>query len=239
VLFLAEAFTKPAMMHALGKAGFQQSYTYFTWRNEKWEIEEYMRELTTETDSFFRPNFWPNTPDILPHFLQWGGKPAFTIRAVLGSTLSRCGASTQASSCSRTPRSVRAGGVLDSEKFQYRPRDWKAAEESGENLNMLLGRLNQIRREHPLCSSFATCISITQPHSNALVYSKRSGDDVVIVVCSLDPHNIVETELYLDMEALGSPRATSTSSTMSSPDKPGAGDSTPSSGSPTTIRRTF
>ena len=83
VLFLAEAFTKPAMMHALGKAGFQQSYTYFTWRNEKWEIEEYMKELTTETDSFFRPNFFVNTPDILPPFLQWGGKTAFTIRAVL------------------------------------------------------------------------------------------------------------------------------------------------------------
>ena len=73
VLFLAEAFTKPAMMHMLGKVGFQQSYTYFTWRNEKWEIEQYMNELTKETDSFFRPNFWVNTPDILPSFLQWGG----------------------------------------------------------------------------------------------------------------------------------------------------------------------
>ena len=88
VLFLSEAFTKPAMMQALGKVGFQQGYTYFTWRNEKWEIEEYMKELTTETDSFFRPSFWVNTPDILPSFLQWGGKPAFTIRAVLAATLS-------------------------------------------------------------------------------------------------------------------------------------------------------
>ena len=88
VIFLAEAFTKPAMMHMLGKVGFQQSYTYFTWRNEKWEIEEYMKELTTEMDSFYRPNFFVNTPDILPMFLQWGGKTAFTIRAVLAATLS-------------------------------------------------------------------------------------------------------------------------------------------------------
>ncbi len=88
VIFLAEAFTKPAMMHMLGKVGFQQSYTYFTWRNEKWEIEEYMEELTTEMDSFYRPNFFVNTPDILPMFLQWGGKTAFTIRAVLAATLS-------------------------------------------------------------------------------------------------------------------------------------------------------
>jgi starch synthase (maltosyl-transferring) len=88
VLFLAEAFTKPAMMHALARR-VPAVYTYFTWRNEKWEIQEYMKELTTETDSFFRPSFWVNTPDILPSFLQWGGKPAFTIRAVLAATFPR------------------------------------------------------------------------------------------------------------------------------------------------------
>ena len=86
VLFLAEAFTKPAMMHSLGKVGYQQSYTYFTWRNEKWEIED-MKELTTRNGQLLPARPWP-PPDILPHFLQWGGKPAFTIRAVLGSTLS-------------------------------------------------------------------------------------------------------------------------------------------------------
>ena len=204
VLFLAEAFTKPAMMHALGKVGYQQSYTYFTWRNEKWEIEEYMKELTTETDSFFRPNFWPNTPDILPHFLQWGGKPAFTIRAVLGSTLSPLwGIYSGFELFENAALGQGREEYLDSEKFQYRPRDWEAAEESGETLSMLLGKLNQIRREHPALQQLRDLHFHHASHADALVYSKKSGDDVVIVVISVDPHNIVETEVYLDMEALG------------------------------------
>ena len=131
MLFLAEAFTKPAMMHMLGKVGFQQSYTYFTWRNEKWEIEQYMTELTTETDSFFRPNFWVNTPDILPSFLQWGGPTAFTIRAVLAATLSPLWG--MYSGYELFENAVLAPGreeYLDSEKFQYRPRDWDGAHTS-------------------------------------------------------------------------------------------------------------
>ena len=203
VLFLAEAFTKPAMMHALGKAGFQQSYTYFTWRNEKWEITEYMKELTTETDSFFRPSFWVNTPDILPLFLQVGGKPAFTIRAVLAATLSPLwGVYSGYELFENAALAPGREEYLDSEKFQYRPRDWKSTE-PGENLNMLLGRLNQIRKEHPALQQLRDLHFHHAPHSDAVVFSKRAGDDVVIVVSSLDPHNIVETELYLDMEALG------------------------------------
>jgi starch synthase (maltosyl-transferring) len=92
---------------------------------------------------------------------------------------------------------------LDSEKFQYRPRDWKAAEESGETLSLLLGRLNQIRKEHPALQQLRSLHFHHAPHASALVYSKKSGDDVVIVVVSLDPQNIVETEIYLDMDALG------------------------------------
>ncbi len=203
VLFLAEAFTKPAMMHALGKAGFQQSYTYFTWRNEKWEITEYMTELTTETDSFFRPSFWVNTPDILPLFLQVGGKPAFTIRAVLAATLSPLwGVYSGYELFENAALAPGREEYLDSEKFQYRPRDWKSTEPA-ENLNMLLGRLNQIRKEHPALQQLRDLHFHHAPHSDAVVFSKRAGDDVVIVVSSLDPHNIVETELYLDMEALG------------------------------------
>ena len=203
VLFLAEAFTKPAMMHALGKAGFQQSYTYFTWRNEKWEITEYMKELTAETDSFFRPSFWVNTPDILPLFLQVGGKPAFTIRAVLAATLSPLwGVYSGYELFENAALAPGREEYLDSEKFQYRPRDWKSTE-PGENLNMLLGRLNQIRKEHPALQQLRDLHFHHAPHSDAVVFSKRAGDDVVIVVSSLDPHNIVETELYLDMEALG------------------------------------
>jgi starch synthase (maltosyl-transferring) len=210
VLFLAEAFTKPAMMHMLGKVGFQQSYTYFTWRNEKWEIEQYLTELTKETDSFFRPNFWVNTPDILPSFLQWGGPTAFTIRAVLAATLSPQWG--MYAGYELFENAVLAPGreeYLDSEKFQYRPRDWNAAYASGENLGMLIGRLNQIRREHPALQQLRDLTFHHAPHSGVLVFSKRApnvdtgSDDVVITICSLDPHDVVESEIFLDMEALG------------------------------------
>ncbi|HET9871076.1 MAG TPA: maltotransferase domain-containing protein [Propionibacteriaceae bacterium] len=204
VIFLAEAFTRPAMMHMLGKVGYHQSYTYFTWRNEKWEIEEYMRELTKETDSHVRPNFFVNTPDILPSFLQWGGKPAFTIRAILGSTLSPIWGVYAGFELFEN-QAVRHGSeeYLDSEKYQYRPRDWAAADASGENLNLLLGRLNQIRREHPALQQLRNLTFHHAPHGEVIAYSKRSGDDVVIVITSLNPHAIVESEVMLDMGALG------------------------------------
>ncbi|MDN5761386.1 MAG: alpha-1,4-glucan--maltose-1-phosphate maltosyltransferase [Microlunatus sp.] len=204
VLFLAEAFTKPSMMHMLGKIGFHQSYTYFTWRNEKWELEEYLTELSTETDAFFRPNFFVNTPDILPTFLQWGGRPAFTIRAVLAATLAPTWG--VYAGFELFENDVLARGreeYLNSEKYQYRPRDWAGAEASGENLNLLLGRLNQIRREHPALQQLRNLTFHHAAHSQVMAFSKRSGDDVVIVVCSLDPRAIVETEVYLDSEALG------------------------------------
>jgi starch synthase (maltosyl-transferring) len=204
VIFLAEAFTRPAMMHMLGKVGYQQSYTYFTWRNEKWELEEYLTELSKQTDAYFRPNFFVNTPDILPSFLQWGGKTAFTIRAVLGSTLSPIwGVYAGFELFENQPIRPGAEEYLDSEKFQYRPRDWAAAEASGENLNLLLGRLNQIRREHPALQQLRSLHFHHAAHDDVIVYSKQSGDDTVIVVCSLNPHNIVESEVMLDMEALG------------------------------------
>jgi starch synthase (maltosyl-transferring) len=204
VIFLAEAFTRPAMMHMLGKVGYQQSYTYFTWRNEKWELEEYLTELSKQTDAYFRPNFFVNTPDILPSFLQWGGNTAFTTRAVLGSTLSPIwGVYAGFELFENQPIRPGAEEYLDSEKFQYRPRDWAAAEASGENLNLLLGRLNQIRREHPALQQLRSLHFHQAPHDDVIVYSKQSGDDTVIVVCSLNPHNIVESEVMLDMEALG------------------------------------
>ena len=204
VIFLAEAFTKPAMMHMLGKIGFHQSYTYFTWRNEKWEIEEYMKELTTEMDSFYRPNFFVNTPDILPTYLQWGGKTAFTIRAVLGATLSPTwGVYAGFELFENAALGQGREEYLDSEKFQYRPRDWEAADESGETLNMLLGRLNFVRREHPALQQLRNLTFHRAPHSHALVFSKKEDDDVVIVIASLDPLNVVETEIFLDMAALG------------------------------------
>jgi starch synthase (maltosyl-transferring) len=204
VLFLAEAFTKPAMMHALGKVGFHQGYTYFTWRNEKWELEEYLVELATESDNFFRPNFFVNTPDICPTFLQTSGRPGFTIRAVLGATLSPLwGVYSGFELFEGQP--VRQGSeeYLDSEKYQFRPRDWAAAQASGEHLNLLLGRLNQIRREHPALQQLRNLHFHHAANANVLVYSKRVDDDVVIVIVNLDPHQIVESEVYLDMEELG------------------------------------
>ncbi|MFL6063163.1 MAG: alpha-1,4-glucan--maltose-1-phosphate maltosyltransferase [Friedmanniella sp.] len=204
VIFLAEAFTKPAMMHALGKAGFHQGYTYFTWRNEKWELEEYLTELCTETDSFFRPNFFVNTPDILPMFLQWGGHTAFTIRAILGATLAPTwGVYSGFELFENAALGQGREEYLDSEKFQYRPRDWAAAEASGQNLNLLIGTLNAIRREHPALQQLRNLHFHHAPHHDVLAYSKRTGDDVVLVICSLDPLNTVESEVYLDMEALG------------------------------------
>ncbi len=209
VLFFAEAFTRPAMMHLLGKVGFQMSYTYFTWRNEKWEIEEYLQELTTETDSFFRPNFFVNTPDILPTYLQTGGPSAFSIRAVLAATLSPLwGVYSGFELFENAALGPGREEYLDSEKFQYRPRDWEGAAERGEGLGLLLGRLNQIRREHPALQQLRQLHFHRAAHDRVVVYSKRARDrggvdDVVVVVCSLDPHQIVETEIFLDPEALG------------------------------------
>jgi starch synthase (maltosyl-transferring) len=204
VIFLAEAFTKPPMMHLLGKIGFQQSYTYFTWRNEKSELEEYLTELSQETANFFRPNFFVNTPDILSAYLQHGGRPAFTIRAVLAATLSPSWGVYSGYELFEHS-AVRPGSeeYLDSEKYEFRPRDWAAAEKKGEHLGLLLGRLNQLRREHPALQQLRDIHFHHAAHSEVIAFSKRSGDDVVIVVCSLDPHSVVESEIRLDAEALG------------------------------------
>ncbi len=204
VIFLAEAFTRPEMMHTLGKVGYHQSYTYFTWRNEKWEIVEYLTELTTETDAYLRPNFFVNTPDILPAFLQSGSPAAFTIRAVLGSTLSPSwGVYSGFELFEHRPVRPGAEEYLDSEKYEYRPRDFAGADARGESLSLLIGRLNEIRREHPALQQLRNLHFHSTPHDQVLAYSKKIGDDVVIVVCSLDPHQVTETEVVLDMAELG------------------------------------
>ena len=213
VLFLAEAFTKPAMMHMLGKVGFQQCYTYFTWRNEKWEIER-VPDRADHRDRQLLPaellRQHPRHPALSS--CSAGGPAAFTIRAVLAATLSPLwGVYSGYELFENAALAPGREEYLDSEKFQYRPRDWEAADECGENLNLLLGRLNQIRREHPALQQLRDLHFHHAPHSNVLVFSKRpvtatprrDGDDVVIVVASLDPHNVVETEIVLDMEALG------------------------------------
>jgi len=204
VLFLAEAFTRPEMMHTLGKVGFHQSYTYFTWRNEKWELEEYLEELSSVTDPFMRPNFFVNTPDILPTFLQHGGPPAFTIRAVLAATLSPTWGVYSGFELFENA-AVRPGSeeYLDSEKYQFRPRDFAGADARGESLSLLLGRLNQIRRENPALQQLRSLTFHHVPAAEVIAFSKSEGDNTVLVVVNLDPRRTAETEVYLDLDALG------------------------------------
>ena len=150
VLFLAEAFTRPAMMRTLAKIGFHQSYTYFTWRNGVEELTEYALELSGETAPYMRPNFFTNTPDILHAYLQYGGLPAFRIRAVLAAMLSPTwGIYSGFELGENVPLRPGSEEYLDSEKYQYRPRDWEGAAELGYGIADYITALNRIRREHP------------------------------------------------------------------------------------------
>ncbi|MDX3119651.1 alpha-1,4-glucan--maltose-1-phosphate maltosyltransferase [Streptomyces scabiei] len=204
VIFLAEAFTRPAMMHTLGQIGFQQSYTYFTWRNTKQELTEYLTELSGEAASYMRPNFFANTPDILHAYLQHGGRPAFVIRAVLAATLSPTwGLYSGYELCENAP--LREGGeeYLDSEKYQLKPRDWEAAEREGRSLAPLITRLNEIRRANPALHRLRDLHFHHTDQEAVIAYSKRSGSNTVLVVVNLDPHHTQEATVSLDMPQLG------------------------------------
>jgi starch synthase (maltosyl-transferring) len=174
VIFLAEAFTRPAMMRTLGAIGFQQSYTYFTWRTAKWEIEEYLREVSTETDHLMRPNFFVNTPDILHAYLQYGGPPAFKIRAVLAATSSPSWG-VYAGYELYEHVAVRPGSeeYLDSEKYQIRVRDWAGAEAEGRTLAPFLAKLNAVRRAHPALQQLRNLVVHSSDDENVLVFSKQ------------------------------------------------------------------
>jgi starch synthase (maltosyl-transferring) len=208
VLFLAEAFTRPPMMHTLAKVGFHQSYTYFTWRNEKWELEEYLRELTGPAGAYMRPNFFVNTPDILHGFLQYGGPAAFKLRAVLAATMSPTWGVYSGYELFEHV-AVRPGSeeYLDSEKYQYRPRDWASAEREGRTLAPYLTRLNEIRRRHPALQRLRNVTFHRTDTPSIICYSKRDGDgpdaDVVIVVVNVDPHAVREDTVHLLMPSLG------------------------------------
>ncbi|MFE9095330.1 maltotransferase domain-containing protein [Streptomyces sp. NPDC007264] len=204
VVFLAEAFTRPAMMRALAAVGFQQSYTYFTWRNSKEELTEYLTELSTETAAFMRPNFFVNTPDILPGYLVHGGRPAFEVRAVLAATMSPSwGVYSGYELCENVP--LREGGeeYLDSEKYQLRPRDWEAAEREGRSIAPLITKLNAIRRASPALRQLRNVHFHHADKDEVIVYSKRSGSNTVVVVVNLDPHHTQEATVSLDMPRLG------------------------------------
>ncbi|MEU4267132.1 alpha-1,4-glucan--maltose-1-phosphate maltosyltransferase [Streptomyces sp. NPDC026092] len=204
VIFLAEAFTRPAMMRTLGAIGFQQSYTYFTWRNTKAELTEYATELSGEAAASMRPNFFVNTPDILHAYLQEGGRPAFEVRAVLAATLSPTwGVYAGYELCEGT--ALRAGSeeYLDSEKYQLRPRDWESAERAGASIAPLITTLNRVRRRHPALRRLRNVHFHTTDNEAVIAYSKRSGSNTVLVVANLDPHHTQEATVSLDMPELG------------------------------------
>ncbi|MEC4574010.1 alpha-1,4-glucan--maltose-1-phosphate maltosyltransferase [Streptomyces virginiae] len=205
VIFLAEAFTRPAMMRALAAVGFQQSYTYFTWRNTKAELTEYLTELSaTASASVMRPNFFVNTPDILHEYLQKGGRPAFEVRAVLAATMSPTwGIYSGYELCENTP--VREGSeeYLNSEKYEFRPRDWAAADREGRTIAPLITALNRLRRRNPALQQLRDIHFHPTDNEQVIAYSKHAGANSVLVVVNLDPHHTQEATVSLDMPVLG------------------------------------
>ena len=212
VIFLAEAFTRPAMMHTLGKVGFQQSYTYFTWRNTKQELESYLTELAQESADFFRPNLWVNTPDILTEYLQYGGKPGFNIRATIAAT---AGSSWGMYAGFELYESVARPGAeenIDNEKYEYKFRDFEKAIAEGNSLAPRITQLNEIRKAHPALRQLRNLMIHKTEDDGILCYSKHLSAkvvgkaDTVIVVINVDPRSARQTMVHLNLEALELPQ---------------------------------
>ena len=204
VIFLAEAFTRPPMMRALAEVGFQQSYTYFTWRNDKRGLQDYFAELAGPASAYMRPNAFVNTPDILTEYLQRGGPAAFAIRATLAATLSPTwGVYSGFELFEGTP--VREGSeeYLDSEKFEHRPRDWAKAAKTGRTLIPYITLLNELRRKLAPLQDLRSLRFHHTESDQVIAYSKRVGDEVTLVACTLDPYFTQETTVWWDMPALG------------------------------------
>jgi starch synthase (maltosyl-transferring) len=203
-IFLAEAFTRPKVMHRLAKLGFTQSYTYFAWRNAKHELIEYFTELTQGPGrEYFRPNVWPNTPDILTEYLQFGARPAFVVRLVLAATLAANygiygPAFELLEASSRDP-----GGeeYLDSEKYQI--RSWELDAPHG--LADLVARVNRARRDNPALHSDASLRFFPVDNDSLLCYAKSDAEteNLVVTVVNLDPHHVQSGWVELDLELLG------------------------------------
>jgi starch synthase (maltosyl-transferring) len=201
VIFLAEAFTRPPMMQALAKRGFTQSYTYFTWRNTKAELIEYMTELTRPPMSlYFRPNFFANTPDILPPILQTGGRAAFKMRLALAATLSPTyGIYSGFELCERDAIAGREE-YLHSEKYEIKVRNWHAPG----NINEFVTAMNRARRENPALQRLDNIRFLDVPDDQLIAYVKQTPnrDNTVIVVVNLDPHAVHEAPLEVPLEIL-------------------------------------
>jgi len=203
-IFLSEAFTRPKVMYRLAKLGFTQSYTYFAWRNTKWELIQYFNELTqTEVREYFRPNLWPNTPDILTEYLQFGGRPAFMSRLVLAATL---GASygiygPAFELCETRTREHGSEEYLDSEKYEIKNWDIRKPD----SLKDFIGRVNRIRRENPALQGDWNLRFHEVDNEQLICYSKRTDDhsDAVLVVVNLDPHHAQSGWIEFPLEELG------------------------------------
>ncbi|MBP6775951.1 MAG: alpha-1,4-glucan--maltose-1-phosphate maltosyltransferase [Piscinibacter sp.] len=204
VIFLSEAFTRPRVMHRLAKLGFSQSYTYFTWRNTKDELTEYFTELTAGAGrEYFRPNAWPNTPDILPAALQYGGRPMFMARVALAATLAASYGIYGPAFELLEHRALRAGGeeYLDSEKFERRVWD----RNQPDSLADFIAVLNRARRDNPALQSDAGLRFLDIDNEQLIAYAKATPDGANVVVCvvNLDPHHAQSGWLTLDMAAFG------------------------------------
>ena len=196
LVFLAEAFTRPSMMATLAKAGFSQSYTYFTWRNTKEELTEYVTELTSGPQEFFRPNFFVNTPDILTEYLQTGGPPAFEARLVLAATLSPSyGIYSGFESFEATPFAEGSEEYLSSEKYELRERRLDGP------LLPVVARLNAARRAHPALQRLDDITFLETANESLIAYLKQDGGDAVIVCVNLDPHGAAEGLVTVPPEA--------------------------------------
>jgi starch synthase (maltosyl-transferring) len=204
VMFLAEAFTRPKLMYRLAKIGFSQSYTYFTWRNTKQELTEYLTELsTTAPRDFFRPHFFVNTPDINPVFLQSSGRPGFIIRAALAATLSGLfGVYNGFELCEAAALPGREE-YLDSEKYQIKAWDWQRPG----NIVKEITQLNQIRRSNPALHSHLGITFLAAGNDNILYFMKSTADrgNVLLVAISLDPINVQQANIDLPLWHFGLP----------------------------------
>jgi len=213
VVFLAEAFTRPALMQALGKVGFQQSYTYFTWRNSKKELEEFFDDLAHDTADFLRPNLFVNTPDILTEYLQFGGPPAFRIRAALAAMAAPSWGVYAGFELYESVARPGAEEAIDNEKYEYRPRDFAKAEELGKSLAPYLRMLNRIRAEHPALTQLRNLDIHQSEDDSILVFSKyldaaftgTGSPDALIIVANVDPHSVRQTVVHLDTTRFGIP----------------------------------
>ena len=211
VVFLAEAFTRPAMMQTLAKIGFQQSYSYFTWRNTKPELEEFFTSISRETAAWYRPNLFVNTPDILTEYLQFGGPAAFTIRATLAATAAPLWGVYAGFELFESVARPGAEEYIDNEKYEYKIRDWDAHAAAGTTLAPYLTQLNAVRAAHPALQQLRNLDVHWSDDDSVLVYTKHldaaftaSGTaDSLIIVVNTDPHSVRETTVHLDLTRLG------------------------------------